>query len=103
MTKYIKAKELRIGSVFFIEYGCYENYTEAVITNIKLGATGSGYVCKYRIPAYDNQEGECAFYENELVKTTCLYKAVDTNNKVLYIGTYIQVYNFIFKRKKLVY
>lgn len=100
MTKYIKAKDLKIGSVFFVEYGCYDNYTEAVITNIKLGATGQGIICNYKIPAYDNQEGECAFYLNELVKTTCLYKAVDINNNVLFIGTYIQVHNFIFRRKK---
>ncbi len=100
MTKYIKGKDLKIGSVFFIEYGCYENYTEAVITDIKLGATGMGIICKYRIPAYDNQEGECAFYLNESVKTTCLHKAVDIDNNVLLIGTYIQVYNFIFHRKK---
>ena len=100
MIEYVKGKDLKIGSVFFIEYGCDGNYTPAVITDIKPWTTGKHIVCKYTIPFYNNQEGESYIGLNEIVKTTCLYKAIDINGNVLLIGTHTQVYNFIFHRKK---
>ena len=51
-----KITEMNIGDKFVVEYGCYGNYTDAVIKNIQPTEHDHIKVVDYTIPHYTGEQ-----------------------------------------------
>jgi hypothetical protein len=54
--KEIRVKELKVNDIFRVEYGCYGNYTEAVVKGIKDTNYDHIKEVEYTIPKYTKEE-----------------------------------------------
>ena len=55
MTKK-RITEMNIGDEFVVEYGCYDNYTKAIIKDIRDTEYPEVKIVDYTIPNYTNEE-----------------------------------------------
>lgn len=66
---YKRFEELKIGDTFKVEYGAYDNYTDAVIKAIEPTEYNHIKQVYYTIPYYTNEElHTCRMLMNERIK-----------------------------------